>query len=136
MQIRGLVEVNLRAARDKLGNLKPALKGAITGLRLDEKGDPIIQQIELESWMQPEWILSEFPELAPSQTASQTDDVTKLEICFSNSEKHRIQQMSLEGFTQTEIIREVWGVSPGDSSRYREAVKKFKTYTEEINGGN
>ncbi|MGL5080453.1 MAG: hypothetical protein ACRC8A_03105 [Microcoleaceae cyanobacterium] len=63
MQTRGLVEINLRAKRDRLGNLRPALRGAITGLDIDERGEPTKQPIALESWMQPKHLLELFPEL-------------------------------------------------------------------------
>jgi len=63
MQVRGLVEVNLRAKRDRLGNLKPALKGTIKGLTVDDRGEATTQPIELETWMQPEYIFELFPEL-------------------------------------------------------------------------
>ncbi|NJO71172.1 MAG: hypothetical protein HC825_04630 [Oscillatoriales cyanobacterium RM1_1_9] len=63
MQSRGLVEVNLRAKRDRLGNLRPALRGVITGLDIDERGEPTKQPVALESWMQPKYLLELFPEL-------------------------------------------------------------------------
>lgn len=63
MQSRGLVEVNLRATRDHLGNLRPALRGNVTGLDIDVKGSPTTQPIALESWMQPGYLLELFPEL-------------------------------------------------------------------------
>lgn len=63
MQVRGLVEVNLRAKRDRLGNLFPALKGTVTGLNFDEEGKPVKRAIALEEWMQPEPLLETFPEL-------------------------------------------------------------------------
>ncbi|NJO71958.1 MAG: hypothetical protein HC825_10365 [Oscillatoriales cyanobacterium RM1_1_9] len=63
MQARGLVEVNLRATRDHLGNLRPALRGHVTGLDIDEQGKPSTQPLALESWMQPNYLLELFPEL-------------------------------------------------------------------------
>ncbi|NEP41820.1 MAG: hypothetical protein F6K35_22335, partial [Okeania sp. SIO2H7] len=48
MQVRGLVEVNLRAKRDRLGNLEPALKGTIKGLKVDDRGEAVVRPIELE----------------------------------------------------------------------------------------
>jgi hypothetical protein len=126
MQVRGLVEVNLRAKRDELGNLKPALKGSITGLQLDEKGDAITQQIELEPWMQYSWLEREFGEI--SKMPELNVEKQQLETAWNQQEKQRVKQLAKEGFTQTEIIKEVWGVSPGESSRYQDAVEKFKTY--------
>ncbi|MGL5080754.1 MAG: hypothetical protein ACRC8A_04650 [Microcoleaceae cyanobacterium] len=63
MQSRGLVELNLRATRDHLGNLRPALRGNVTGLNVDEHGSASAQPIALESWMQPNYLLELFPEL-------------------------------------------------------------------------
>jgi hypothetical protein len=134
MQIRGLVEVNLRAKRDKLGNLMPALKGTVTGLKLDEKGNAISQPLELEPWMQPSWMLSEFPELQRqiNSPRSQPDsDVNFLENCWETTKQQRVKQLLAEGFNQTEIIKDVWNVSPGDSNRYREALTEYKQLTEE-----
>lgn len=69
MQIQGLVEVHLLAARDPLGNLHPALKGSVTGLKTDETTEePLTEKIKLEEWMQPSWILERFPELDQAQT--------------------------------------------------------------------
>lgn len=70
MQVRGLVEVNLRAKRDRLGNLQPALKGTIKGLKLDDRGEATVQPIELETWMQPEYIFELFPELKSGEVGS------------------------------------------------------------------
>jgi hypothetical protein len=70
MQVRGLVEVNLRAKRDRLGNLKPALKGTIKGLTVDDRGEATTQPIELETWMQPEYIFELFPELKSGEVGS------------------------------------------------------------------
>ncbi len=70
MQVRGLVEVNLRAKRDRLGNLKPALKGTVKGLKLDDRGEAMVQPIELETWMQPEYIFELFPELKSGEVGS------------------------------------------------------------------
>ena len=133
MQIRGLVEVNLRAKRDKLGNLKPALKGSVTGLKLDEQGNAIAQPIELEPWMQPSWMLSEFPELqqADSSRSQPSSDINLLENCWQTTKKQRVQQLLAEGFSQTAIIKDVWNVSPGDSNRYRQALTEYKTLTKE-----
>lgn len=128
MQIRGLVEVNLRAKRDRLGNLQPALKGTVTGLKFDDYNQPIIQQIELEPWMQPDWLMAEFSELTPTAKS----DVEKLEGAWVTNEKQQVLRLINEGLTQTEIIKEVWGVKPGESSRYDEAVKRFKQYNQEV----
>ncbi|NJK37253.1 MAG: hypothetical protein HC835_08660 [Oscillatoriales cyanobacterium RM2_1_1] len=76
MQSRGLVEVNLRAVRDRLGNLKPALRGTVTGLDLDEKGDPTQYPISLESWMQPKYLLGLFPELVQGGFVTDNDPET------------------------------------------------------------
>ncbi len=63
MQINGLVEIHLQAYRDDFGDLYPSLKGTITGLSKDDRGNPLSIPIKLEKWMQPEYVLSLFPEL-------------------------------------------------------------------------
>lgn len=76
MQARGLVEVNLRAMRDRMGNLKPALRGHVRGLDLNEKGEPTQQPIALEVWMQPKYLLQLFPELLQGGFTSEPSSET------------------------------------------------------------
>ena len=63
MQIEGLVELHLFNKRGATGKLSPAMRGTIRGLELDKSGNPVEQQIELFSWMTPDYLYSIFPEL-------------------------------------------------------------------------
>ncbi len=41
MQINGMIEIHLHANRDEIGDIYPALKGTITGLSKDDRGNPL-----------------------------------------------------------------------------------------------
>ncbi|MGL5081858.1 MAG: hypothetical protein ACRC8A_10265 [Microcoleaceae cyanobacterium] len=71
---RRFVDINLPSYRDWLGNLRPTLRGIVTGLRVTAFGEPISQSIDLEPWMQPEYLLTTFPELQLLQTGVQRQD--------------------------------------------------------------
>ncbi|NJO47045.1 MAG: hypothetical protein HC835_16280 [Oscillatoriales cyanobacterium RM2_1_1] len=67
-RFRQVIDIQLLSARDWLGNLRPSMSGIITGLQATALGEPIAQTIQLESWMQPEYLLTRFPELCQPQS--------------------------------------------------------------------
>ncbi|MGF1494283.1 MAG: hypothetical protein ACFBSC_17920 [Microcoleaceae cyanobacterium] len=58
-----LIEINLYNHRDWLGNLRPAMRGTVTGLPSQYFNLPAQQPITLESWMQPQALFQIFSEL-------------------------------------------------------------------------
>ena len=75
MQIEGLVELHLFNKRGTYGDLAPAMRGILSGLELDKKGNPIEQPVQLFEWMTADYLYQLCPELqqqsAPTEVEAQ-----------------------------------------------------------------
>jgi hypothetical protein len=137
MQINGLIEIHLHAYRDEIGDLYPALKGTITGLSKDDRGNPLSIPIKLEKWMQPEYILSLFPALKtidctpknkPLSSAGQKI-IQNLEKSPEDKEKegfwNLIAQLESDILKRAEQMGEK-GITPSDALNNCTASAKIK----------
>ncbi|MEL7039626.1 MAG: hypothetical protein AAFO04_29045 [Cyanobacteria bacterium J06592_8] len=69
MQITGLPELELRATRDRLGNIKPTYCGILTNT--NEQGEMVQQAIIVEpDWMNVDYLLRKFPYLSDGHSAA------------------------------------------------------------------
>ena len=64
MKEEQLLTLHLKAERDTFGHPRPAFRGFIKGHREDEDGNPIREPVQLQPWMNPQYLLQLFPELS------------------------------------------------------------------------
>lgn len=63
MKEEGMISVHLFAKRDEMGEPRPAFKGVVKGLELNDYGVPKETPIKTDTWMTQEFLLDLFPEL-------------------------------------------------------------------------
>lgn len=63
MKGEGLVTIHLFARRDEMGEPRPAFKGTVEGLDLDDYGKPKQVPVKTDTWMTQEFLFDLFPEL-------------------------------------------------------------------------
>ena len=119
-----LLEIELIAkVNEQTKKASPAFKGRLKmpGVQLKDA-----KEVAIAKW-------EPLPEGAFKQFGPNI--VSHLENCYQSTtleaKQQQVKQLLCDGFNQTEIIKAVWNVSPGDSNRYREALAEYKQLTEE-----
>lgn len=64
MKEEQLLTLHLKAERDTFGHPRPAFRGFIKGYREDDDGNPIREPVQLQPWMNSQYLIQLFPELS------------------------------------------------------------------------
>ncbi|WP_449416138.1 hypothetical protein [Phormidium nigroviride] len=64
MKEEQLLTLHLKAERDSFGHPRPAFRGFIKGYREDDDGNPIREPVQLQPWMNSQYLIQLFPELS------------------------------------------------------------------------
>ncbi|CBN59155.1 hypothetical protein OSCI_4040005 [Kamptonema sp. PCC 6506] len=64
MKEEQLLTLHLKAERDTFGHPRPAFRGFIKGYREDDDGNPIREAVQLQPWMNSQYLIQLFPELS------------------------------------------------------------------------